>query len=77
MLLHTIGCSDGPNHPNPWLNRYIFPGGYLPALSEILPAIEKAGLIVTDVEVLRLHYAKTLAGLARALHGAPGGGRAL
>jgi cyclopropane-fatty-acyl-phospholipid synthase len=60
MLLHTIGCSDGPNHPNPWLNRYIFPGGYLPALSEILPAAEKAGLIVTDVEVLRLHYAKTL-----------------
>lgn len=60
MLLHTIGCSDGPNHPNPWLNRHIFPGGYLPALSEILPAIEKAGLIVTDVEVLRLHYAKTL-----------------
>ena len=60
MLLHTIGCSDGPNHPNPWLNRYIFPGGYLPSLSEMLPAIEKAGLIVTDVEVLRLHYAKTL-----------------
>ncbi|MGO4739071.1 class I SAM-dependent methyltransferase [Bosea sp. 2KB_26] len=60
MLLHTIGCSDGPNHPNPWLNRYIFPGGYLPALSEIIPAVEKAGLIVADVEVLRLHYAKTL-----------------
>jgi cyclopropane-fatty-acyl-phospholipid synthase len=60
MLLHTIGCSDGPNHPNPWLNRYIFPGGYLPALSEIVPVVEKAGLIVTDVEVLRLHYAKTL-----------------
>jgi cyclopropane-fatty-acyl-phospholipid synthase len=60
MLLHTIGCSDGPNHPNPWLNRYIFPGGYLPSLSEILPAVEKAGLIVTDVEVLRLHYARTL-----------------
>jgi cyclopropane-fatty-acyl-phospholipid synthase len=60
MLLHTIGCSDGPNHPNPWLNRHIFPGGYLPALSEILPVIEKAGLIVTDVEVLRLHYAATL-----------------
>jgi cyclopropane-fatty-acyl-phospholipid synthase len=60
MLLHTIGCSDGPNHPNPWLARHIFPGGYLPALSEILPAVEKAGLIVTDVEVLRLHYAATL-----------------
>lgn len=60
MLLHTIGCSDGPNHPNPWLDRHIFPGGYLPALSEILPVIEKAGLIVTDVEVVRLHYAATL-----------------
>ena len=60
MLLHTIGCSDGPNHPNPWLNRHIFPGGYLPALSEILPVVEKAGLIVTDVEILRLHYAATL-----------------
>lgn len=60
MLLHTIGCSDGPNHPNPWLNRYIFPGGYLPSLSEMMPAIEQAGLIVTDVEILRLHYAKTL-----------------
>ncbi|TAJ30134.1 cyclopropane-fatty-acyl-phospholipid synthase family protein [Bosea sp. (in: a-proteobacteria)] len=60
ILLHTIGCSDGPNHPNPWLNRYIFPGGYLPSLSEMMPAIEKAGLVVTDVEILRLHYAKTL-----------------
>ena len=60
MLLHTIGCSDGPNHPNPWLDRYIFPGGYLPALSEMLPHIERAGLIVTDIEVWRLHYARTL-----------------
>lgn len=60
MLLHTIGCSDGPNHPNPWLNRYIFPGGYLPSLSEMLPVIERAGLIVTDIEILRLHYAYTL-----------------
>ena len=60
MLLHTIGCSDGPNHPNPWLDRYIFPGGYLPALSEMLPLIERAGLIVTDIEVWRLHYARTL-----------------
>ncbi|MBI5920155.1 MAG: class I SAM-dependent methyltransferase [Betaproteobacteria bacterium] len=60
MLLHTIGQCDGPNAPNPWLTKYIFPGGYLPALSEMLPAIERAGLIVSDIEVLRLHYATTL-----------------
>jgi cyclopropane-fatty-acyl-phospholipid synthase len=59
-LLHTIGRSDGPGATNPWIAKYIFPGGYTPALSEMLPAIERAGLIVTDVEVLRLHYAETL-----------------
>jgi cyclopropane-fatty-acyl-phospholipid synthase len=52
---------DGPWYPNPWLEKYIFPGGQLPALSEIIPAIERSGLIVTDVECLRLHYAETLA----------------
>jgi len=61
MVLHTIGLMDGPWYPNPWLDKYIFPGGQLPALSEIVPAIERAGLLVTDVEVLRLHYAATLA----------------
>ena len=60
MLLHSIGCSNGPNATNPWIAKYIFPGGYVPALSEVLPAIERAGLIVTDVEILRLHYAETL-----------------
>lgn len=60
MLLHTIGRSDGPGSTNPWIAKYIFPGGYAPALSEITTAIEKAGLIITDVEVLRLHYAETL-----------------
>ena len=60
MLLHTIGISGPPAHADPWIDRYIFPGGYVPALSEILPAIERAGLIVTDIEVLRLHYASTL-----------------
>ena len=60
-LIHTIGRSDGPGVTNPWITKYIFPGGYTPALSEILPAVEKAGLIVTDVETLRLHYALTLA----------------
>ncbi len=61
MVLHTIGLLDGPWYPNPWLDKYIFPGGQLPALSEIVPAIERAGLVVTDVECLRLHYAETLA----------------
>jgi len=61
MVLHTIGLMDGPWYPNPWLDKYIFPGGQLPALSEIVPAIERSGLLVTDVEVLRLHYAATLA----------------
>jgi cyclopropane-fatty-acyl-phospholipid synthase len=59
-LIHTIGCGDGVNFPNPWLNKYIFPSGYLPALSELTPAIEKAGLITTDVEIWRMHYAPTL-----------------
>ena len=59
-LIHSIGRSDGPGATNPWIRRYIFPGGYSPALSEVLPAIERAGLIVTDVEILRLHYAETL-----------------
>ncbi|GLS17439.1 replicative DNA helicase [Labrys miyagiensis] len=60
MLLHTIGCSAEPGFTTPWLDKYIFPGGYIPSLSEILPEIEQAGLFVTDVEVLRLHYALTL-----------------
>ncbi len=60
-LLHTIGRADGPGATSPWIDRYIFPGGYTPALSEIMPSIERAGLYVTDVEVWRLHYALTLA----------------
>jgi cyclopropane-fatty-acyl-phospholipid synthase len=59
-LIHTIGRVDGPHTTNPWLAKYIFPGGYIPAVSEVLPAIEKSGLILTDVEVWRLHYAETL-----------------
>ncbi|MDL2399641.1 SAM-dependent methyltransferase [Rhizobium mayense] len=61
MVLHTIGCAATPGFTTPWLDKYIFPGGYIPALSEIVPEIEAAGLSVTDVEVLRLHYAWTLA----------------
>ncbi|MCB1883976.1 MAG: class I SAM-dependent methyltransferase [Geminicoccaceae bacterium] len=60
-LVHTIGSSYPPPYAtNPWIRKYIFPGGYTPALSEILTAVEKEGLWVTDVEVLRLHYAQTL-----------------
>jgi cyclopropane-fatty-acyl-phospholipid synthase len=60
MLLHSIGRMDGRGAANPWIDKYIFPGGYAPALSEVLPGIERAGLIVTDVEILRVHYADTL-----------------
>jgi cyclopropane-fatty-acyl-phospholipid synthase len=59
-LVHTIGALGGPGASNPWIEKYIFPGGYSPALSEIVPHIEKAGLCITDIEVLRLHYAETL-----------------
>jgi cyclopropane-fatty-acyl-phospholipid synthase len=60
MLLHSIGRTGPPYGPNPWMRKYIFPGGYTPALSEVLAAVERAGLWVTDIEILRLHYAKTL-----------------
>ncbi len=59
-VLHTIGRSSPPGITNPWIAKYIFPGGYIPALSEVLPAIERARLIVSDVEILQLHYAETL-----------------
>jgi cyclopropane-fatty-acyl-phospholipid synthase len=60
MLLHSIGRSEGPGVTNPFIAKYIFPGGYIPALSEVMRAVERAGLLVTDVEILRLHYAETL-----------------
>jgi len=60
FLLHTIGRSSSPAVTNPWIAKYIFPGGYIPALSEVLPAIERSRLVVTDVEILQLHYAETL-----------------
>lgn len=59
-LLHAIGRSDGPSSTNVWLDKYIFPGGYSPALSEVLPSVERSGLVATDIEILRLHYAQTL-----------------
>jgi cyclopropane-fatty-acyl-phospholipid synthase len=60
MVLHSIGRSEGPAATNPWIAKYIFPGGYIPSLSEVLPQVEKSGLLVTDIEILRLHYAETL-----------------
>jgi len=60
MLLHAIGRSTGPDVTSPWITKYIFPGGYMPAVSEVMPAIERAGLLVCDIEILRLHYAETL-----------------
>ena len=59
-LLHSIGRADGLGATNPFIRKYIFPGGYSPALSEVLPVVERLGLWVTDIEILRLHYAKTL-----------------
>jgi len=59
-LVHSIGRSDTPGITNPFIEKYIFPGGYIPSLSEVTPAIERAGLVIADIEVLRLHYAKTL-----------------
>ncbi|WP_430423271.1 class I SAM-dependent methyltransferase [Phenylobacterium sp.] len=58
-LVHSIGRPE-TGVTNAWIDKYIFPGGYSPALSEVLPAIERAGLIVTDIEILRLHYAETI-----------------
>jgi cyclopropane-fatty-acyl-phospholipid synthase len=59
-LIHTIGKTDGPAIGGGWTAKYIFPGGYIPTLSQLSPAIERAGLFIADVEVLRLHYAMTL-----------------
>ena len=59
-LVHAIGRRGGPGFTNPWLRKYIFPGGYSPALSEVVPVVEKTSLWITDIEVLRLHYAETL-----------------
>ena len=59
-LIHTIGRLDGPGSTNPWIAKYIFPGGYIPALSEMAGVVERTGLFMSDVEILRLHYAETL-----------------
>ena len=59
-LIHTIGSVNQPRDPQPWITNYIFPGGYTPSMSEIIVPIEKSGLIISDIEVLRMHYSHTL-----------------
>ena len=59
-LIHTIGSVNPPRDPHPWITKYIFPGGYTPSMSEVTGPIEKSGLSVSDVEVLRMHYSYTL-----------------
>ena len=59
-LLHTIGSVNPPRQPQPWITRYIFPGGYTPSLSQVTVPVEKSGLILTDLEILRMHYSHTL-----------------
>ena len=59
-LIHTIGSINSPRSPHPWITKYIFPGGYTPSLSQVALPIEKSGLIISDMEVLRMHYAHTL-----------------
>ncbi|TYC49765.1 class I SAM-dependent methyltransferase [Rhodobacterales bacterium] len=59
-LVHSINRSDGPGSTSAWIKKYIFPGGYIPALSEVVPHLEHGGLYISDIEILRLHYAETL-----------------
>ena len=59
-LIHTIGSINQPRDPQPWITKYIFPGGYTPSMSEVTGPIEKSGLIISDLEVLRMHYSHTL-----------------
>ena len=75
MVLHSIGRFDGPGDTNPWIQKYIFPGGYIPALSEVLPAIEKVGLKIDRHRDPAAPLRRDAEGLARALPGAPRRGR--
>ena len=59
-LIHTIGSVNPPRDPHPWITKYIFPGGYTPSLSEVVKPIENSGLIISDMEVLKMHYSHTL-----------------
>ncbi len=59
-LLHTIGSINPPRQPQPWISSFIFPGGYTPSLSQLTTPVERSGLILTDLEILRMHYSHTL-----------------
>ncbi|WP_089878605.1 SAM-dependent methyltransferase [Citreimonas salinaria] len=59
-LIHTIGNVEAPSPTNPWIEKYIFPGGYVPSLSELMPPVERSGLYTQDIEILRGHYGPTL-----------------
>jgi len=59
-LIHTIGSINKPRDPHPWITKYIFPGGYTPSMSEVTGPIEQSGLIISDIEILRMHYTHTL-----------------
>ena len=59
-LIHTIGSANPPRDPQPWITKYIFPGGYTPSLSEVAKPIENSGLVISDIEVLKMHYYHTL-----------------
>ena len=59
-LIHTIGSVNPPRDPQPWITKYIFPGGYTPSLSQLAKPIENSGLVISDMEVLRMHYSHTL-----------------
>ncbi len=72
VLLHTIGHTGAPAANNPWMQKYIFPGGYLPALSELAQAVERSGLVLADVEILHTHYAQTLSEWHRRFQAARG-----
>ncbi len=59
-LIHTIGSVNPPREPHPWITKYIFPGGYTPSLSEVAKPVEKSGLLISDLEIWRMHYSHTL-----------------
>ena len=68
MLLHSIGWTGEPSNTNPWIRKYVFPGGYTPSLSEVLAVVERVGLFPTDIEILKTHYAETLKHWHRRFH---------
>ena len=76
-VIHAIGRKGPPGEADPWIDKHVFPGGYCPSLSEVFAAVERSGLWVTDVEILRLHYAETLRHWAERFQGERGRAAAL